>query len=71
MRMMFYDFGEIPGDKTIISEGYELVDFNVAVKRAITGGTGKYLFARGEAKQALLGFNESMGVSLRFRLKVK
>jgi hypothetical protein len=66
-----YDFGEMPGDKTIISEGYELVDFNVAVKRAITGGTGKYLFARGEAKQALLGFNESMGVSLRFKLKVK
>ena len=66
-----YDFGEMPGDKTIISEGYELVDFNVAVKRAITGGTGKYLFARGEAKQALLGFNESMGVSLQLELKVK
>ncbi len=66
-----YDFGEIPGDKTIVSEGFELVDLNVAVKRAITGGTGKYLFARGEAKQALLGFNESMGVSLQLELKVK
>ena len=66
-----YDFGDIPGDKTIVSEGYERVDFNVAVGRAITGGTGKYLFARGEAKQALLGFNETMGVSLRFKLKVK
>lgn len=66
-----YDLGDTPGDKTIISEGYELIDFNVAVKRAITGGTGKYSMARGEAKQTLLGFNESMGVSLRFKLKVR
>jgi hypothetical protein len=61
----------MPGEKTIISEGYELVVFNVAVKRAITGDTGRYLFARGEAKQTLLGLNETMGVSLRFKLKVK
>ena len=34
--MMFYRFGEIPGDKTIIREDYELVDFNVAVKARFT-----------------------------------
>jgi hypothetical protein len=66
-----YDLGETPGDKTLVSEGYELVDFNVAVNRAITGGTGKYALARGEVKQTLLGFNDSMGVNLQLKLKVK
>lgn len=66
-----YDFGDIPGNITIVSEGFELIDFNVAVKRAITGGTGKFALARGVAKQALLGFNESMGVSLQLELKVR
>ena len=66
-----YDFGDMPGDTTIVSEGYELVDFNVIVKRAITGGTGKFALAQGEAKQALIGFNASMGVSLQVKLKVR
>lgn len=66
-----YDLDETPGNQTLVSEGYELIDINTAVKRAIIGGTGKYLAARGEAKQTLLGFNELMGVSLRFKIKVK
>ena len=66
-----YDLGDTPGDKTIISEGYELVDVGRTVKRAITGGTGKFSQVRGEAKQTLNGFNESMGFSLRLKLRVK
>ena len=66
-----YDFGDTPGDQTIISEGFELIDVNRTVKRAITGGTGKFSLGRGEAKQTLIGFNESMGFSLRFKIKVK
>jgi hypothetical protein len=65
-----YDLGEVPGDKTLASEGYELADFNTTVKRAITGGTGRYIAARGQVEQSLMGFNESMGVSLQFKLKV-
>ena len=66
-----YDFGEIPGDETLVSDGYELVDIGVAGGRAITGGTGKYRRAHGEAQQILLGYNPSDGVSLQFEIKVK
>ena len=63
-----YDFGD---QETLISEGYEIADLNVEVLRAITGGTAKYLWARGQAAQILLGFNPTGGVDLRFKLVVK
>ena len=66
-----YDLGETPGEQSIVSEGYELIDINAAVKRAIIGGTGRYRAVRGEAKQTLLGFNELVGVSLRFKIQVR
>jgi hypothetical protein len=59
------------GNVTIISEGYESSEINKEIKRAITGGTGQYQLARGEATQELLGFTEQMGVNLRFTLEVK
>ena len=65
-----FDLGEAYGDATIITDGYELVDFNVPVKRAITGGTGDYVDASGEAVQELLGFTEQMGVNLRYELRI-
>ena len=65
-----YDLGQKPGKKTLISEGFELVDIDRAVKRAITGGTGPFKNAGGEAVQRLLGFNATEGVNLRFTLKV-
>lgn len=49
---------------TLITDGYELVDFNVPVARAITGGTGDYVGASGEQVQELLGFTDQMGVNI-------
>jgi hypothetical protein len=59
-----YNFGENLGDATLVSEGYELADVDVAIERAITGGTGPYGSARGELKQTFLGFNATEGVNL-------
>ena len=74
-----YDFYDEPGfadnkqssSKNIISDGYELVDIGIEGERAITGGTGIFKRARGEAVQTLLGFNASEGVNLRFKLKLR
>jgi hypothetical protein len=38
------------------------------VRRAITGGTGPFVGAKGEAVQTLLGFTEQMSVNQRFAL---
>jgi hypothetical protein len=68
-----YDFYESPGYRegqqssrsTVITNGYEVVDLGVPVRRAITGGTGEHAGARGEMAQTLLGMNPSQGVDLR------
>lgn len=65
-----YNFGDEPGSETLVTEGYELSDVNVTIQRAITGGTGPYKQASGEANQRLLGFNAAEGVNLRFELEV-
>lgn len=65
-----YDLGDEPGEVTLVSDGAEIADVGVKVKRAITGGTGPYSGAGGEASQKLLGFNKSEGVNLRFELEV-
>ena len=51
-------------DGTIITDGFELVDFDTPISRAITGGTGAYTSAGGEQVQELRGFTEQMGVNL-------
>ena len=66
-----YDFGETPGHVTLTTDGLELVDVDVPIRRAIIGGTGPYALARGEAIQTMLGFNQLEGVNLRLVLKVK
>jgi hypothetical protein len=63
-----YDLGD---QHTLITEGYEIADLNVAVLRGITGGTGPFMNARGQAAQTLLGFNVTGGVDLRFKIRVK
>lgn len=63
-----YDLGD---QHTLISEGYEIADVNVEVLRGITGGTGPFMFARGQAAQTLLGFNAAGGVDLRFKIQVR
>ena len=65
----FFDLGDRPGDRTLITEGVELVDPGVPVDRAITGGTGRYRTARGASTQRMLGFNPSQGVNLRVVLR--
>ncbi len=48
----------------IVTDGFELADFDVPVARAITGGTGEYRSASGEMVQTLRGFTDAMGVNL-------
>jgi hypothetical protein len=66
-----YNFGDTLGARLLVSEGYELADVGVAIQRAITGGTGEYASASGEASQTFLGFNATEGVNLRFELTVR
>ncbi len=67
-----YDFNEISGEfgaLSIVSEGLELIDVDRAIKRALTGGTGRYKRIRGEVEQTLVGVNSSEGFTLSFQLK--
>ena len=63
--------GDGTGERMVVTEGFELVDFGETVHRAIVGGTGTYSAARGEQEQILTGFNATMGVTLEVRLKVR
>jgi hypothetical protein len=66
-----YSFGATPGEAMISSDGYELADVGVEVARAITGGTGSFVGAGGEARQILLGFNATEGVNLQYELELE
>ncbi len=55
---------------TIVTDGFELVDFEVPVSRAITGGTGEYVGVSGEQSQVLHGFTEQMGVNLTVEFQI-
>lgn len=57
------------GAQTIITTGYEFAD-DTPVARAISGGTGKYAEARGQATQVMTGLNASEGVVLSVELEV-
>jgi hypothetical protein len=48
----------------VITDGFEIVDFDIPVTRAITGGTGQHRSASGVMVQILRGFTEQMGVNL-------
>ena len=65
-----YNFSEEFGSATIITDGFEIADFNVPISRAIVGGTGEYSAAMGEMSQQLLGFTEQMGVNLSVELSL-
>ncbi|NJN83568.1 MAG: hypothetical protein HC802_15660 [Caldilineaceae bacterium] len=66
-----YMFDEEHGGGQLVTDGYELSDIDLVGLRAVTGGTGEYAEARGEAMQTLLGFNSSEGVNLRFEIEVQ
>lgn len=71
-----FAFGEDPdaGRQTVVVVGYEGAEVGKAVTGAITGGTGRYATARGEASQELLGINNAelptMGINKRVSLEV-
>ncbi|MBV7339112.1 hypothetical protein KFU94_65035 [Chloroflexi bacterium TSY] len=67
----FFQFGDEPGAQTITTQGYELADVDVAIARAITGGSGEYSTARGESTQTLLGLNATEGVNLRVQINIE
>lgn len=67
----FFQLGDEPGACTIVTTGYELADVGVAIARAITGGSGDYKTARGEATQTMLGLNATEGVNLRVQIAVQ
>ena len=62
-----YQLGDTPGEHTFTTDGHELVDLDVAIKRAVTGGTGVYRRMGGEVIQTMIGFNASKGVNLRVK----
>ena len=59
-----FDFGDLDGDDTIVTQGVELSDLGVEVDRAVVGGTGEHAGAAGVQTQILEGFNEAEGVNL-------
>ncbi len=66
-NQVFNFYGE-DNPSTIISTGFELIDVEVPVERAITGGTGLYNGATGTQTQQLIGFTDYMGFKLRVEL---
>ena len=71
ITQQLYNFGEALGNNTLVSDGWEIADVGEPVARAITGGTGRYSNAGGEAVQRFLGFNASEGVNLTFEMTVE
>jgi hypothetical protein len=65
-----YKFDEAHGGGILVTDGFELVDFNVPVARTITSGTGPLKDVAGEQVQTLLGFTEQMGVNLTVELQL-
>ena len=59
------------GYRTLVTEGYELADIGKPVKRAISGGTGRYAKARGQVVQTFLGFGPGMSVKQRHKISVR
>ena len=62
------------GAETIVVTGYEGAEAGEIVTGAITGGTGRYATARGEADQELLGMNNpelaTMGINKTVELEL-
>jgi hypothetical protein len=56
-----YEFND---GSMVVTDGFEIVDFDAPVTRAVTSGTGEYRSAGGEMVQILRGFTDAMGVNL-------
>jgi hypothetical protein len=58
------------GEATLVSEGYSIDEPEVALPRAIVGGTGPYAGARGVQMETNLGFNASNGINVRYEVRL-
>jgi hypothetical protein len=67
----FFEWNDGSATQSLVTQGYELADQNVAISRAITGGIGSYKDARGDSEQVMLGLNASEGVALRVKLNAR
>lgn len=65
-----YSLGKRAGNRTVVTEGYELADVGTPVRRTINGGTGRFRSASGEQVQRLLGLGATNGVKLRVTLHI-
>lgn len=66
-----FDFGPEVGIRSVVTDGYETPEINKPIKRAITGGTGKYVAAKGEQTQWMLRFpNPTRGLNARIELRI-
>lgn len=66
-----FDLDEGIGEATIITQGFEPADMNTPMRRAITGGTGLYAGATGEAFVELIGFNQSGAPNNSVELRIE
>jgi hypothetical protein len=72
-----FAFGDDPdtGRNTVVVTGYEGAEAGKIVTGAITGGTGRYSTARGEADQELLGINNpdlpTMGINKTVEFEIE
>lgn len=58
VTMQLYDLDlDEPGADTLVSQGLELIDLNVPIRRAVTGGTGAFNAAGGDVTQTSIGIN--------------
>lgn len=54
---------------TIVTQGAELADYNVAMPRIVTGGFGDYRDAEGVMYQTNLGMSDGFGVRAQFEIE--
>lgn len=65
-----FKFDKEYGGGILVTDGFELVDFDIPAARAITSGTGAFEDVEGHQVQTLLGFTEQMGVNLAVELQL-
>lgn len=70
LSTQLYDFGDAWGEMTLVSEGYVLANAGGTVLRAITGGTGPFVAARGELADTNLGLNQTAGGNARYAVQL-
>ena len=66
-----FAFGDGNGGDLLVSEGYEIpFGLDVTIHRAITGGAGKFVTARGEQVQRLVGINATQAANFRIEFRL-